>query len=59
MRNQKRLSLLKKVIPLPLPPSLEAAFNEIEKPMAHYADSTPEARATAPRPAQDGRSDAR
>ena len=56
MRSRDKASLgrLKRIEPLPLSESLERAFSEIEKPMARYADA-PEARAVAPRTAQDGR----
>ena len=45
--------------PAVIPPTLEQAFIEIEKPMIYFADATPETRATAPRMAQDARSNAR
>ena len=54
MRPRNKASCLKRITPLPLPESLERAFSEIEKPMVRYADA-PEASATAPRTAQEGR----
>jgi len=39
---------------MPLPPSLEEAFMEIERPARQYADA-PETRAVARRKPQDGR----
>ena len=40
-----------------IPPSLEEAFAEIERPAPRYSDA-PEARANTPRTAQDARSNA-
>jgi hypothetical protein len=54
MRHDPRHQVsLKQIEPLPLPPSLEQAFNEIEKPMVYFADATPETRATVPRTGDD------
>ena len=57
MRPHNKASRLKRMVPLPLPESLERAFSEIERPAPKYADA-PEARANAPRTAQDARSNA-
>ncbi len=55
MRPRNKASCLKRMTPLPLPPSLEAAFLAVEK-MPRYADSeTPEARANVLRTTQDAR----
>jgi hypothetical protein len=53
-RNKAAAARLKRIMPLPLPESLERAFSEIEKPMARYADAS-ETRTNAPKTAQDGR----
>jgi hypothetical protein len=56
MRVDKRKTFsLKRVEPLPLPPSLEAAFMEIEKPMVRFADSETPTRANRSTLAQEGR----
>ena len=51
-RDKASLARLKRIEPLSLPPSLEAAFSEIEKPMVRYADA-PETRTHCP-PLQSG-----
>ena len=52
-RHQRQLERIE-AKPAVIPPSLERAFSEIERPALRYADTMP-ARAIVPRTAQDGR----
>jgi hypothetical protein len=52
MRPRNKHVSLKRLVPLPLPESLERAFSEIEQPAPKYADA-PEAHAEAQRSAQE------
>ena len=53
-RRKELIGRLKRMEPLPVPESLERAFQAIERPAPRYADA-PETRAVARRMAQDGR----
>ena len=55
-RRKELIGRLKRMEPLPVPESLERAFQAIERPAPRYADA-PETRAVARRMAQDTRFD--